>query len=89
MAAASIADTMPKEEASGATVASKMESAEEAETIEFDDSLLMDETATDIDLDTADTSGSGAMIGSSKAAGGLPDAGNIRIDTSGRWRRLL
>ena len=58
MAAASIADTMQTEATSGTTVAPKMESAEEAETIEFDDSLLMDETSTDIDLDTEDTSGS-------------------------------
>ncbi len=81
MAAASIADTTQTEATSGAaamsgaTMASDNARTDEGDAIHFDDSLLLDETSTDIDLDTADTSGSGAMIGSSKAAGGMPDAG--------------
>jgi hypothetical protein len=65
MAAVSTADEMGGEAAGGVASAAEVADASEGDSIKFDDSLLLDEPA-EVDLDSADTSGSGAMIGSSK-----------------------
>jgi hypothetical protein len=63
MAAVSTTDEL----AGGVAGASDVADASEGDSIKFDESLLLDEPA-EIDLDSADTSGSGAMIGSSKGS---------------------